>query len=164
MRTDKPTTTASARPEKVRTYNDADREAIARGNATAMRINAQAQADKMREEWRHPITGETRSEMHAKRTKCTPQVKALDGMTPLGIPAEKPTDGLPEINWVAIAESHVEATKRAEAQAAQLAEALRECITEQGAMSERSHYNAKRRLQYITDTARLALAAYEDAQ
>jgi hypothetical protein len=49
-------------------------------------------------------------------------------------------------------------------QAAKLAEALRECITEKGAMSERSHYNAKRRLQYITDTARLALAEYEAEQ
>jgi hypothetical protein len=63
-----------------------------------------------------------------------------------------------------IAESNAKLIVASVNHAARLAEALRECITEQGAMSERSHYNAKRRLQYITDTARLALAAYEAAQ
>jgi len=42
-----------------------------------------------------------------------------------------------------------------------LAEALRDCITEQGAMAERSHDFALRRLTFITGIAQIALAEYE---
>ncbi len=42
-----------------------------------------------------------------------------------------------------------------------LAEALRDCETTPGALAERSHEYALRRLATITETARAALAAYE---
>ncbi len=45
-----------------------------------------------------------------------------------------------------------------------LAEALRDCVTTEGALAERSHEYALRRLASITATAREALAAYEAAQ
>ncbi len=50
---------------------------------------------------------------------------------------------------------------RAVNHAANLAEALRDCETTPGALAERSHEYALRRLATITETARTALAAYE---
>ncbi len=54
--------------------------------------------------------------------------------------------------------------KQAQAHADKLAEALRDCETTPGALAERSHEYALRRLASITATAREALSAYEAAQ
>ncbi len=61
-------------------------------------------------------------------------------------------------------EENAQLIVRAVNHADKLAEALRDCETTPGALAERSHEYALRRLATITETARQALAAYEAAQ
>ncbi len=55
----------------------------------------------------------------------------------------------------------IERAERAEASADKLAEALRDCVTTPGALAERSHEYAMRRLHTITETAQDALSEWK---
>jgi hypothetical protein len=72
---------------------------------------------------------------------------------------------IPSLDGFAISENDlanvIKERDEARTHADKLAEALRDCITAPGALAERSHEYALRRLATITATAREALAAYE---